>query len=163
MDYHEAPNSLFQVAEAAQDVAAGMNKFLAPVSSSAAEITEIISKCFAISSALQNAAKVIRHIRHVSWYKHYQEEISDVTYSLDYTLKDVHCIMGDVFKEAQDKGISQTVAFRQTWRDIDERFHSESGTALSERLEDYQGFLQTLKDALTEGFILPSRITLILF
>ena len=151
MDFDEAPKTLLLVAEAAQDVAAGLNKFVAPVSTSAAEITELVSKCFAISAALQNLAKAVKSVRQISRYKSFQDEISDVTYSLDYTFKDVHQIVGEGFKEARDEGFTQITAFRQIWWDINDYFQTESGNNLSRRLDHCQAFLQKLTGILVEG------------
>ena len=152
MDVDEAPKTLLLVAEAALDVAAGMNKFLIPVSTSAADITDLIAKCFAISSALQVLARTVRNLRQVARYRNYREEISDVAYSVDYTFKDVHSIVGEGFREAIEDGVPQATAFRVIWRRINEFFHDESGNSLSRRLEYYEAFLQRLNTTFVEGW-----------
>lgn len=45
--------TLITRAETAQDIAAGLNKFLNPVPEHSAEIAALISECFAISSVLR--------------------------------------------------------------------------------------------------------------
>ena len=151
MDIDDAPQKVLLVAEAAQDVAAGFHKFTTPVPQYAAEITEVIAKCFATSSALQNLAKAIRNDRRGSKFKTYQEEISDVTYSVDYTFKDVHTYVGQGFVEAQEDGVSQRAAYRQVWRDVNAKFEEESQNRLARRLEIYHDFLQRLTNTLIEG------------
>ncbi|KAL9130883.1 MAG: hypothetical protein Q9217_001033 [Psora testacea] len=143
MDYDEAPNTLRRVAEAAEDVAAGMKKFSTLASSSAAEITDLVSKCFAISSALQYLARAITELWQISIYERYWYGIWDVAYSLDYTFKDIHRFVGEALKETLED---------RTWRDINEYFYNESGNSLNRRLELYQAFLQTLTDSLKEGW-----------
>ena len=151
MDVDDAPPKILLVAEAAQDVATGFHKFSTPVPQYAAEITEVISKCFAISSALQTLAKAIKNDRQGRRFRAYSQEISDVTYSVDYTLKDIHTFVGHGMIEAQEDGLPQRAAYKQIWRDINARFQEESQNRLARRLEIYQDFLLRLANTLIEG------------
>ncbi|KAL9100993.1 MAG: hypothetical protein Q9163_003698 [Psora crenata] len=151
MDYDEAPNTLLLVADTARFVGYGFNKFLTPVSSSAAEIGEVISNCFAISSGLQKLANAIRGLQQISWYHRYQDRISDLAYSLDYTFKDVHGIVGHGLKDYQDEGMPQTASFCRVWADINGHIQTQSGNSLCRRLEHYKLFLESLNNILKEG------------
>ena len=60
--------TLIANAESAQDIAAGLNKFLDPVPEHATEITALISGCFAISSVLRELSAAIADPRYIRNY-----------------------------------------------------------------------------------------------
>ena len=154
MDIDDAPQKILLVAEAAQDVAAGFHKFTAPVPQHAAEITEVIAKCFAISSALQNLAKAIKNdndYRQGKRFRAYNQEISDVAYSVDYTFKDIHTFTGYGLRDAQADGLPQRAAFKPIWMEINTKFTEESQNRLARRLEIYHDFLLRLTNTMIEG------------
>lgn len=153
MDRNDAPQMLIAVAEAAQDVAAGLNKFLNPVADSAVEITALIAKCFAVSSALRDLATAIEELRRYSSYNKISDDIADVITSLDFTFKDVHQTVGEGFANIKNTGVSMTAAYRRVWRDIKARFQEESGNTLTRRLEYCRSYLQELTNILQEGSV----------
>ncbi len=157
MDVDEAPETLVKVAEASQDVAAGLNKFLTPVADSAPEITAVIGKCFALSSALRDLAKTIEELLQISRYRRVDAPIYDVAYSLDYTFKDIHAIVGQGFAEGHRRGLSQTTSYREVWRDINVHFQAESGNRLDRRLEYCRACIQELTIILIEGSAVQSK------
>ena len=151
MDRNDAPRILTAVAQAAQDVAAGLNKFLGPVSGSEVDITALIAKCFEVSSCLRDLAKAVEGSRRRSTYDEVSEGIHDVAHSLDHTFKDVHQIVGEGFADAKKAKLSQTTAFRKVWKNIIDHFQKESGNALVRRLEYCRRLLLDLTDILHEG------------
>lgn len=157
MDRNEASVSLIAVAEAAQDVAAGLHKFISPVSDCDADITALIAKCFDVSSALRDLVKAINECRRLAQYHRISGEVQDTCESLDHSFKDVHQIVGEGFADAKRAKTSQTAAYRRVWRNIDEHFRSESGNPLVRRLEYCRLLLIDLYDILREGYLQKSR------
>ena len=133
--------TLLANAETAQDIAAGLNKFLDPVPEYSTEITALISECFAISSALRELTTAIgdqRYSRHL----HLISEDLDVTISsLENTFDDVHRLFGGF---GRINHISRGSSYRSVWTDITVHFQEESGNSLCRRLEYYRRFLLML-------------------
>ena len=129
------------VAETAQDVASGLNKFLDPVSEDATEITALISECFAISSALRELDTAVGDPRHNRRYYRIDEEADVTLDSLRYTFEDVRGHFGDLARN--DRG-SFGMACRRVWQEMSEHFEDESGNTLCMRLEYYRRFLLLL-------------------
>ena len=83
--------TLIAHAETAQDIAAGLNRFLDPVPESSTEITALISECFAISSVLRELSTAIGDPRY-SWNFHTISEDLEVTLnSLKYVSRVCAC------------------------------------------------------------------------
>lgn len=156
MERSDAPKLLVKVAEAAQDVAAGLHKFLSQVVESDADIALLISKCFSVSSALRSLATAIEESRRLSQYSRISGEVEDVAASLDHTFKDVHQIVGEGFADAKRARVPINSAFRKVWKNINEHFQQQSGNTLVKRLEYCRLLLVDLCDILREGSDAPS-------
>lgn len=140
--------ALIATAETAQDIAAGLHKFLEPVSESSTEITGLIAECFAISSALRELNDAVGDVRQNRKYATISEDVRLVLLSLDYTFGDVHRIFGGL---ARPNHSTMSSAYRQVWRDIENYFQQQSRNTLSVRLEYYKTFLQHLICIMIEG------------
>ena len=151
MDRNEAPKVLVAVAEAAQDVAAGLNQFLNQVPNSDVDITSLIGKCYQVSSSLRELATAIEESRRLSQYHGISDEVTDVARSLDHTFKDVHQIVGEGFEDTRKAGKPRSSGFRRVWRNITDHFHKESGNTLERRLELCRKLLDDLCDVIHEG------------
>ena len=152
MDCNRAPKVLRDVAEAAQDVAAGFNKFLGPVPESKADLTALIAKCFEVSSSLHNLAKAVEDTRGLATYARISDDVRDVAYSLNYTFKDVRQIVGEGLAGAKNVKLSLSTPYRRVWRSIIDYFQRESGNMLIQRLEYCRRLLLDLADILHEGY-----------
>jgi hypothetical protein len=134
--------ALVAMAEKAQDIASALNKFLDPVTESSAEITRLISECFAISSALRELAD----FHHDPLLQARQREIRDdlqvLLRSLEYTFEDVHRLVGGVW----------SAGYRQVWRDIETYFQEESRNSLWVRLKYYWKFLDDMICIMVDGW-----------
>lgn len=128
-------------AEAAQDIAAGLNKFLGSVPNYSTEITALISECFAISSSLRELNTAIGDSRYNRGYHEISEDLTITLQSLEYTFHDVRRLFGDL---GRAEYISQSAAYRSVWEDITTHFMGESGNSLCRRLEFYRRFLLVL-------------------
>lgn len=143
--------ALIATAENAQDVGSGLNKFLEPVSESSAQITRLISDCFAISSALRQLANAILDPRSGLRYPIISQDVEIAVRSLDYTFNDVHRLLGGLGRTTH---LTTGVGYRAVWRDIEDHFQVESGSTLDKRLDTYKLYLQDLFDIIIEGFAL---------
>ena len=152
MDRNEAPEILNAIAEAAQHVAAGLNKFLGPLPESKVDLTALIAKCFGVSSSLHNLAEAIENTRRPAIYTRVSADVHDVAHSLDHTFKDVHQIVGEGLLEAKKAKLSQNAAYRRVWRNVCDHFQRESGNALIRRLEYCRQLLVDLTDIFHEGY-----------
>ena len=141
--------ALIATAESAQDIAAGLHKFLDPVSESSTDITSAIGECFAISSALRELDEAVGDPRQNRSYASISDEVRAVLQSLEYTFKDVNDLFGGL---ARTIHLSQSSAYRQVWRDIEIFFRDQSRNTLSVRLEYYKRFLQDLICFMVEGY-----------
>lgn len=128
-------------AEAAQDIAAGLNKFLGPVPNYSTEITALISECFAISSALRELNSAIGDSRYNSGYHEISQDLTITLQSLGYTFHDVRRLFGDL---GRAEHISQSAAYRSVWQEITAHFMEESSNSLCRRLQFYCRFLLVL-------------------
>ena len=133
--------ALLAQAETAQDIAAGLNRFLDPVPEYSTEITALISECFAISSAIRELRTAIGDSRFNRQYLEVQYDINVTLRSLDYTFEDVRRMFGGL---GSAHHLSQGSAFRSVWRDITVHFQEESSNSLCRRLEYYRLFLLML-------------------
>ncbi|KAL8955981.1 MAG: hypothetical protein Q9183_006460, partial [Haloplaca sp. 2 TL-2023] len=140
--------ALIAVAESAQDIASGFNKFLDPVPEFSTEITGLISECYAISSALRelNTAKDDQR-----YYREYDLIYPDVTFvkqSLEYTFHDVRRLFGGLGRPTH---LSNRIAYFQVWEEIGDHFYWESNSSLLKRLEYNRLFLTELSCILIAG------------
>lgn len=130
--------NLVATAEAAQDVASGLNKFLIPVAESSSEIKRLISECFAISSLLGDIAGAIRDPRQSNNYSNISEDLRVAVCSIEYTFDDVHRFCGQIVRTSSS-------AYRDVWRCIESHFSEESRNSLLTRLAYYKRFLEDLR------------------
>lgn len=136
--------NLVATAETAQDVASGLHKFLIPVAQSSAEITRLISECFAISSNLRDIASAIKDPQRYINYPCISEDLLVAVYSIEYTFDDVHRFFGGIVRTSNS-------AYRDVWSRIESHFFNESRNSLFTRLEYYKTFLENLLSILDEG------------
>lgn len=147
--------ALIATAESAQDVAAGLSKFLDPVPDSLTDITSAIGECFAISSALRELDEAVGDVRQNRSYPLISDDVRMVLQSLDYTFKDVNDLFGGLSRTIH---LSQSSVYRQVWRDIENFFLDESRNSLSLRLEYYKRFLQDLICFIVEGYAITCDV-----
>lgn len=136
--------NLVATAELAQDVASGLHKFLTPVEESSAEITRLISQCFAISSVLRDIAAAMRETRHSNDYSDISEDLRVAVSSIEYTFEDVHRFCGRIVRTSSS-------AYRDVWKSIETFFIEESRNSLLGRLAYYKRFLEDLHLILEDG------------
>ncbi|KAL9028380.1 MAG: hypothetical protein Q9196_003246 [Gyalolechia fulgens] len=147
--YNEEEMALIAVAEKAQDVAAGFNKFLDQVPEFSTEITGLISECFAISSALRELNTAIQDPRYEYDYAYVARDVSIVRQSLDYTFSDVVLLFGGLGRPLSH--VSKRMLFTQVWREISDHFYRESNSSLCKRLEYNRLYLQDISCILIDG------------
>ncbi len=136
-------------AEATQDIAAGLDKFLGLVPNYSTEITALISECFAISSALRRLNSAIGDSRYNSGYHAISEDLHITLQGLEYTFVDVRRLFGHL---GRAEYISQSAAYRSVWQELTAHFWEESGNSLCRRLEFYRRFLLVLV-CVAEGLV----------
>lgn len=139
---------LIAVAEAAEDIGSGLNKFLDPVADHSADISGLIGQCFRTSSALRRLDQIIGEFHHRPRYPYLAEDLKTVRSSLHYTFKDVQRIVGGL-----GRGVIPVAAYRRVWGELDDSFFDESGNTLFRRLEIYEQFLDELINTLIDGYI----------
>ncbi|KAL8809780.1 MAG: hypothetical protein Q9200_003116 [Gallowayella weberi] len=146
--YHEEEMALIGAAEDAQDIAAGFNKFLDPVPEFSAEITALISECYAISSALRELNTAKDDPRYYRDFEYIRNNVDIAQESLNYTFHDVRRLFGGL---GRTSAISRRTLFYQVWREIDDFFYHESSGPLRDGdLEDRWGKLPILLRPCTE-------------
>ncbi|KAL8885468.1 MAG: hypothetical protein Q9215_006678 [Flavoplaca cf. flavocitrina] len=140
--------ALIALAESAQDIASGFNKFLDPLPEISTEITALISECYAISSALRELNNAKEEPRYYQEYEIIYNDVAVVRETLDYTFRDVTRFFGGLGRPTH---ISRRTAFHQVWREIDDFFYQESTASLCKRLEASRLFLTELICVLMDG------------
>ncbi|KAI4277655.1 MAG: hypothetical protein LQ337_001618 [Flavoplaca oasis] len=140
--------ALIAVAESAQDIASGFNKFLEPLPEISTELTALISECYAISSALREINTAKEDPRYYHDYEFIYNDVAVVRETLDYTFKDVNRLFGGLGRPTH---ISRRTAFYQVWSEIDDFFYQESNRSLCKRLEASRLFLTELTCILMDG------------
>lgn len=140
--------ALIALAEKAQDIAAGFNKFLDYVPESSTEITALIAECYAISSALRELNTAREDPRYSYEYDYVVRDVVTARQSLEYTFHDVFRLFGGLGRPSH---ISQRTAYNQVWREIRDYFYLESNSSLCERLEDNRLYLQEIARILIDG------------
>lgn len=140
--------ALIALAESAQDIATGFNRFLDPLPENSTEITALISECFAISSALRLLDTAKEDPRYYLDYEYIYNDVAVVRDTLDYTFTDVTRLFGGLDRPFH---ISRRTAFRQVWQEIDDFFYQESHASLCRRLEDSRIYLTELGYLLMDG------------
>ncbi|KAL8966947.1 MAG: hypothetical protein Q9197_005699 [Variospora fuerteventurae] len=117
--------ALIALAEEAQDIAAGFNKFLEPVPEISTEITGLISECYAISSALRELNTAKEDPRYAYDYDYVSRDVLIARQSLKYTFHDVFRLFGGLGRPSY---ISNRTAYYQVWRDIEDHFYQEASS-----------------------------------
>ncbi|KAL8987693.1 MAG: hypothetical protein Q9177_003124 [Variospora cf. flavescens] len=117
--------ALIAVAEKAQDIAAGFNKFLEPVPEISTEITGLISECYAISSALRELNTAKEDPLYAYDYDYVSRDVIIARQSLEYTFHDVFRLFGGL---GRPSFLSNRMAYYQVWRDIDDHFYQEASS-----------------------------------
>ncbi len=140
--------ALIALAESAQDIASGFNRFLDPLPESSAEITALISECFAISSALRELNTAKEDPRYYLDYQYIYNDVAVVSDTLNYTFTDVTRLFGGLDRPFH---VSRRTAFHQVWRETNDFFYQESHVSLCRRLEDSRIFLTELAFFLMDG------------
>lgn len=140
--------ALIAVAEKAQDIAAGFNKFLDPVPEFSTEITGLISECYAISSALRELDNAKEDPQYLYEFGDISPDVLIARQSLDYTFHDVRQLFGGLGRPTY---ISNRTAYYEVWREIDDHFYQESHCSLLKRLEYNRQYLQEITCILIEG------------
>lgn len=144
--------NLVATAELAEDVAAGLDKFLIPVEERSSEITRLISECFAISSVLRDIAAAIRDIRHINDYSSISYDLQVTVASIEYTFDDVRRFCGRIVRTSRS-------AYRDVWKSIEMFFMGESRNSLLDRLAYYKRFLEDLRLILEDGLARLSQVS----
>ncbi|KAL8726692.1 MAG: hypothetical protein Q9166_006560 [cf. Caloplaca sp. 2 TL-2023] len=140
--------ALIVVAEDAQDIAAGFNKFLDPVPEISTDITALIAECYAISSALRELSTAKDDPRYYREYDRIHTNVCIVQESLNYTFHDVRRLFAGLGRSSNS---SQRTLYYQVWREIDDHFYHESNSSLWKRLEYCRLYLAELIRILMDG------------
>ncbi|KAL9016544.1 MAG: hypothetical protein Q9185_006121 [Variospora sp. 1 TL-2023] len=117
--------ALIALAEEAQDIAAGFNKFLETVPEISTEITGLISECYAISSALRELYTAKEDPRYAYDYDYVSRDVIIARQCLKYTFHDVFRLFGGLGRPSY---ISNKTAYYQVWRDIEDHFYQEASS-----------------------------------
>lgn len=133
--------TLIAEAELAEDIGDALGKFKIPVEDQAAEVTALVSKLYAVGSALREIDTASNSLDYGRNLRYIQDDLDLVRASLKYTLEDVFRILGKIGNG--DRILTES-AYRQTWRDITNHFQRVGGGRLSSRLETYRLFLLAL-------------------
>lgn len=139
---------LLASAERAEDIASVFNKFLDPVPNHSAEITGLMSVCFALSSALRELAQATSDPRWQTGQFQIKDDLQTLLRSLDYTFNDVHRLFGGL---GRTTSISPSAGYRQVWREVESHFREESNNTLSGRLRLYGIFLDDMICIIYDG------------
>ena len=142
--------ALIAVAEQAQDIAAGFNKFLDPLPEISTEITGLISECYAISSALRELNTAREDPRYAYDYDYVSRDVLTVRTSLNYTFADVSRLFGGLGRPLSH--VSNRALYNQVWREIDDHFYRESNASLLSRLEHNRLYIHELILILIERY-----------
>ncbi|KAI4150792.1 MAG: hypothetical protein L6R39_002161 [Caloplaca ligustica] len=140
--------ALIAVAEKAQDIAAGFNKFIDAVPEISTEVTALISECYAISSALRELNTAKEDPRYAYDYDYISRDVFTVRQSLEYTFHDVSRLFGGLGRPSH---ISTRTAYYQVWSEIDDHFYLESHSSLCKRLEYNRLYLNEITCILIDG------------
>ena len=144
-DEEMAPANI-AVAETAQDIAAALDRFLAPVEDQSAEITALMAECLSASSALRHLDRTIGpyHRRYLA----ISHDLNTVKDSLVFTFDDVKRLFGRLGRVGAQ---APRAEYGDVWDDLCDHFRLESGNSLRRRMEIYCFVLQDLTDILTQG------------
>ncbi len=146
MESGSVTDRLLDEAENAQDVAAGLNRFLDAIPECSTEITAVISELFAISSALRELHTALGSRRYGRRGPLIEEDMELALPSLNITLEDVVEMFGRLGRS------SLATAYRRVWKEICLKFRDEGGISLCSRLEIYRTFFIELALVLT-GYV----------
>lgn len=149
--------ALIAVAESAQEVAVGFNKFLDPVPEISTEITALMSECYAISSELHKFHIARDDQRRYYEYDQIYTDVSNVWQSLECTFGDIIRLFGGLGRPGH---VSRRAAYHQVWREIDSHFYQESRLSLCKRLEYNRLFLKQLNSILIDGSVLDPSVNM---
>ena len=151
MDITTAHPLLQRIAETATAVGQGFNNFTAHLPATAAEITDLISKCFGVSSRCQELAFSIRDLRYEDQFLRYKREVQEIAGSLEITFRDTKRIIGEEIFEARERRCGPQEQYRHAWSALGAHFEEESGNRLGRRLEYYYVFLGGLREGVERG------------
>lgn len=138
--------ALIAVAEKAQDIAAALEKFLAPLDDQSAEITALMAQCLSTSSALRDLGRKIGDFPYHRRYPEISGDLTIVKESLNFTFGDVQRLIGRL-------GIPTVVPraeYHYVWGDLCDFFRAQSGNTLQRRLDIYCIVIRELSCILTE-------------
>ncbi len=137
---------LIAVAEKAQDIAAALEKFLAPLDDQSAEITALMAQCLSTSSALRDLDRKIGDFPYHRRYPEISDDLTIVKDSLNFTFGDVQKLIGRLGRPT----VVPRAEYRYVWGDLCDFFRAESGNTLQRRLDIYCIVLRELSCILTE-------------
>ena len=141
--------TLVAIYEQAEDVAAALEKFREPVSDSASEITEVISRLYYISSATRKLDKACASPRNQRRKDLIYDDINNLLQSIRYTFGDINKSFGDL---DQPRFLTLRDAYRGVWGNIIAHFKAESSDPLVRRLLFYSQSLSDFSE-IVEGFV----------
>ncbi|KAI9704431.1 MAG: hypothetical protein M1836_007294 [Candelina mexicana] len=143
MESGPVADRLLDEAENAQDVAAGLNRFLDAIPECSTEITAVISELFAISSALRELHTALASRRYGRRGPLIEDDMELALPSLNITLEDIVEMFGRLGRSPL------ATAYRRVWKVICLNFRDEGGISLCSRLEIYRTFFIELALVLT--------------
>ena len=152
---YDAPADLQEIASTASVIAANFYNYTTALKHEAAEIRDVIAKCFAITSELEALDDILQQLTDggLRRYKEYSRDIWQCALSLQYTFEAIEKITGREFKVAiREFGYprNSTNAYQHVWDQINGQLWRESGNRLARRLENCVEFLKMLV-AVLEG------------
>lgn len=130
--------NLTRLACDAEDCASGLLPFRDNMASHSTRVTGILSKLFAISSALQELDQAHGDYNYQpSWFR-IERDLALVAPALELTFK----VIFEGFARAR------TLPYAQVWTDLEYRMEQEEGVALPERLDMFRVFVLALMGVL---------------
>ena len=152
---YDAPADLREIASTASFIATSFYTYTTVLKHEAAEIRDVIARCFAITSKLEALDDILQQLTDggLRRYKEYSRDIWQCALSLQYTFEAIGEITGREFSVAiREFGYprNSTNAYRHVWDQINGQLMNESGNRLARRLENCLEFLKMLV-ALLEG------------
>ena len=142
-------------AEDAEDAAAGIRIFRAPVPERSAEITGLVAELFAISSLLKDLEDLANDRSFRANLILVRTDLDIVQASLKYTLDDLIGFFADVEENTTTTTItnwtiSRRDTYRRIWFQLSRFFLVEASFPLNDRLGKYRSFLQALVNGMGE-------------
>ncbi|KAJ5494180.1 hypothetical protein N7463_010267 [Penicillium fimorum] len=132
--------------QSADDVAAGLHAFRAPLPEYVGEITSLMSELYAISALLSSLEHLANDPRNRRCFNMINPDLNVVQSSYAYTIEDI----GDIFREL-DGADASPARYKRTWLNMGRFFWDQSRYTLATRLVKYKTVFKEFNDLVRDG------------